>query len=85
MVCRETGAVELRWHKSHPERGEEVWSEDDFGSWMADKAAEGPTGVSRNGRVLSHEGDIDSEGVIRNLQSASLTWIKYKGPRCCNM
>ena len=38
-----------------------------------------PTGVSRNGRVLSHEGDIDSEGVIRNLQSASLTWIKHKG------
>ena len=40
-ACRETGAVELWWHKSHPERGDEMWSEDDFGSWMADKAAEG--------------------------------------------
>ena len=48
-------------------------------SFMADKAAKGPTGVSRNGRELTHEGDVDSEGVIRNLQSASLTWIKYKG------
>ena len=79
MVCRETGAIELRWHKSHPERGEEVWGENDYGSWMADKAAEGPSGVSRDGRVLRHGGDVDAEGVIRNLQSTSLTWIKYRG------
>ena len=79
MACRGTGAVELRWHESHPERREKVWDEDDFGSWMADKAAEGPAGVARQGRVLSHKGDLNSEGVVRRLQSASLTWIKYKG------
>ena len=79
MACRETGAVELRWHESHPERQDEVWDEDDFGSWMADKAAEGPAGVARQGRVLSHKGDLNAEGVVRKLQSASLTWIKYKG------
>ena len=44
IACRETGALELRLHKSHSERRDEVWSEDDFGSWMADKAVEGPTG-----------------------------------------
>ena len=75
MACRETGAVELRWHKSHPETRDE----DDFGSWMADKAAVRPAGVARQGRVLAHEGDMNLEGVIRELQSASLTWIKYKG------
>ena len=62
MACRETGAVELWWHKSHPERGDELCSEDDFGSWMADKAADGPTGVSRYGRVLGHEGNISPGG-----------------------
>ena len=65
MACRETGAVELRWYKSPPETREEVWSEDDVGSWMADKAAEGPTGVSRNGRVLTRGGlgpDGDRQG-----------------------
>ena len=79
MSCRETGAVELRWHKSHPELRDEVWDDDDVGSWMADKAAEGPAGVARYGRVLSHEGNMDPTGVVRALQSASLTWIRYNG------
>ena len=60
MACRETGAVELRWHRSPPELRDEVWDDDDVGSWMADKAAEGPAGVSRFGRVLSHEGNMDA-------------------------
>ena len=75
MACRETRAVELRWHKSHPETRDEVWDEDDVGSWVADKAAEGP-GVARRGRILAHKGDLNPEGVVRKLQSASLTWIK---------
>ena len=56
MASRETGAVELRWPESHPERRDEVWDEDDFGSWMADKAAEGPAGVARQGRCWSTRG-----------------------------
>ena len=49
MACRETGAVQLRWHESHLERRDEVLDEDDFSSWIADKAAEGSAGVARQG------------------------------------
>ena len=56
-----------------------MWDEDDFGSWMADKAAEGPAGVARQGGVLLHKGDLNPAGVVRKLQSASLTWTRYKG------
>ena len=56
-----------------------MWDDDDVGSWMADKAAEGSAGVSRYGKVLSHEGNMDPTGIVKDLQSDSLTWIRYNG------
>ena len=31
----------LRWHRSHPEKRDGPWGEDDVAVWMADTAAEG--------------------------------------------
>ena len=43
----------IRWHRPHPEKRDEPWSEDDIGVYMA---AAGDRGGSREGRVLQHFG-----------------------------
>ena len=64
MTCRKTGTVELRWHKTYPEKSDDVWSGDDCGSY---KAAEEQAGLTHNCRALSHGGNLDPDGVIRDF------------------
>ena len=54
----------IRWHRSHPEKRDEPWSEDDIGVYLADMAAAGDRGGSRKGRVLQHFGQVDTEAVL---------------------
>ena len=69
----------IRWHRSHPEKRDEPWSEDDIGVYMADMAAAGDRGGSRKGRVLQHLGQVDTEAILRDVSGRALAFATHRG------
>ena len=69
----------IRWHRSHPEKRDEPWSEDDIGVYMADMAAAGDRGGSRKGRVLQHFGQVNTEAVLRDVSGRALAFATHRG------
>ena len=69
----------IRWHRSHPEKRDEPWTEDDIGVYMADTAAAGDRGGSRKGRVLQHLSQVDTEAVLRDVSGRALAFATHRG------
>ena len=66
----------IRWHRSHPEKRDEPWSEDDIGVYMA---AAGDRGGSRKGRILQHFGQVETEAVLRDVSGRALAFATHRG------
>ena len=71
----------IRWHRSHPEKRDEAWSEDDIGVYIADMTAAGDRGGSRKGRVLQHLSGrhrVSLEGCFRQSTASGLRDAPWK-------
>ena len=53
--------------------------EDDFGVWMADKAAEKTASQWQTGRVMQHLGNLDTAEVLGEVMGRSLTYTLREG------